>query len=267
VITFDRNTASPKVGVLWSNQNDSRMYFATHVDGTPATAWSSFGVYVPSTGSPSAADDHINIKLQSDSVGVYAVTKTSNTDASQPLVVLLSCTGGCASAGNWRATTVYTVSEGQTRAILLLDTTNRKINIFSTTPESGGSIYRAIFNMDTLSSSSVAESKTVFIENAPDNKLNNASSTKQTVNGTTGLVVLASDQDTRRYLHNYDALGGPQSTPTTTTAPTATRTPTATPTKTPRPTATPKPTHTPKPTETPKPVKIKPRRYLPLVRR
>src|SRR5262245_40084671 len=62
VITFDRTTASPKVGVLWSNQNDSHMYFATHVDGTAATAWSGFGVYVPSTGSPSAADDHINIK-------------------------------------------------------------------------------------------------------------------------------------------------------------------------------------------------------------
>jgi hypothetical protein len=261
VITFDRSTTSPKVGVLWSNQNDTRMYFASHVDGAAATSWSSFGIYVPSASSPSAADDHINIKLQSDGVGVYAVTKTSNSGADQPLVVLLSCAGGCASAGNWRATTVYTYSEGQTRAILLLDTTNRKINIFSTTPESGGSIWRAIFNMDNLSSSSVAESKTVFIENAPDDKLNNPTSTKQNVNGTTGLVVLASDQDTRRYLHNYDALGGPQPTPTATTASTATRTPTVTPTRTPRPTAT------PKPTQTPKPGKVKPRRYLPLVRR
>ena len=106
--------------------------------------------------------------------------------------------------------------------------------------------------MDTLSSSSVAESKTVFIRNAPDTKLNNPTSTKQTVSGTTGLVVLASDQDTRRYLHNYDDLGGPPPTPT----------------KTPKPTATPKPTRTPQATPSPTPGKVKrPRKYLPLVRR
>jgi hypothetical protein len=249
-ITFDRTTASPKVGILWSNQKNKKMYFATHVDGAAATSWSGFGVYVSSTGSPSAADDHINIKLQSDGVGVYAVTKTSNSGTNDPLIVLLSCTGGCAAAGNWRVTTVYTYSEAQTRAILLLDTTHRKINIFSTTPESGGSIYRAIFDMATLSSSSVAESKTVFIKNAPDGSLNNPTSTKQTVNGTTGLVVLASDQNTRRYLHNYDSLGGPQPTPTATH------------------TATPKPTRTPRATPSPTPGNVKrPRTYLPLVRR
>jgi hypothetical protein len=207
IITFDRGSVTPRLGILWSNQNDQKMYFATHVDGAPTITWTSFGVYVPSTGSPAAADDHINIKLQSDGVGVYVVTKTSNTGASEPLIVLLSCRSACSSASNWRATPVYTHSEGHTRAILLLDTSKRKVNIFSTAPESGGAIYRAVFDMDTLSSSSVAETKTVFIKNAPDSRLNNASSTKQTVNSATGLVVLAGDQDTRFYLHNYDSLG------------------------------------------------------------
>jgi hypothetical protein len=260
LITFDRTTASPKIGVLWSNQNDQRMYFATHVDGAPANSWSSFSLSVPTAGSPAAADDHINIKLQSDGDGVYAVTKTSNEGASEPLIVLLSCRSACGSASSWQATPVYTAGEAHTRAILLLDTTNRKVHIFSTTPESGGEIHRAIFNIDTLSSSSIAESKTVFIANAPDTRLNNATSTKQTVNSTTGLVVLASDQDSHFYLHNYDSLAGTATTPTHTPTSTPTNTPTATPTHTPTST----PTATSTPSQTPV-VGIVKRAFLPLI--
>jgi hypothetical protein len=253
IITFDRGTANPKVGLLWSNQNDKKMYFAIHLDGMNEAVWAGFGVYVNTSDSPSAADDHINIKLQSDGVGVYAVTKTSNS-GTQPLIVLHSCPSSCSVASSWTNTTVYKRNENHTRAILLLDTTHRKVNIFSTTPESGGSIYRVVYDIDTLSSSSVPESKTLFIQNAPDTQLNNSTSTKQTVNSTTGLVVLVSDEGTRYYLHNYDALSGaPPATVTPTGTPTAT--PTATPTRTPTPTgtlpATSTPTRTPLATATP----------------
>jgi hypothetical protein len=235
IITFDRGTAQPKVSVLWSNQNDKRMYFATHTDDAAATAWTSFSLLVPISGNPAAADDHINIKLQSDGNGVYVVTKTSNERATEPLIVLLSCRSGCSAPGNWQATPVYNANERHTRAILLLDTTHRKVNVFTTTPESGGSIHRAIYTMDTLASASVAESKTVFIQNAADTRLNNATSTKQTVNSTTGLLILASDQESRYYLHNYDALVHlPPPAPTSTS--------TSTPTNTPAPTSAPGPT-------------------------
>jgi hypothetical protein len=263
IITFDRSSLSPQIGVLWSNQQDRQMYFATHPDGAPQTAWTSFGLYVSAPGSPSAADDHINIKLQSDGAGVYAITKTSNEGATEPLVVLLSCRSACSLASNWFATPVYTASEPHTRATLLLDTSNRKVNIFSTTPESGGRIDRAIFDMDMLSSASVPESKSVFIANAPDTRINNTTSTKQAVNSATGLVVLASDQDTRRYLHNYDALAGaPPSTPSPTSAQTPTSTPSVVPTNTP--TATSTPTQTPIQT----PISgIVSRSFLPLISR
>jgi hypothetical protein len=236
IITFDRGTAQPKVGVLWSNENDKRMYFAAHVDGAATTAWASFSLLVPTSGNPAAADDHVNIKLQSDGSGVYAVTKTSNEGATEPLIVLLSCRSACSAPGNWQATPVYNANERHTRAILLLDTTHRKVNVFTTTPETGGSIHRAIYTMDTLSSTSVAESKTVFIQNAADTRLNNATSTKQTVNSTTGLLILAGDQESRFYLHNYDALAQlPPATPTLT----PTLTPTFIPTRTPGPAPTP----------------------------
>ncbi|HEY3227861.1 MAG TPA: PKD domain-containing protein, partial [Roseiflexaceae bacterium] len=212
-IAFDTKTASPKIGVLWSNQNDKKMYFATHIDGAADTAWSSFGVYVSSPPSPAAADDHINIKLQSDGVGVYAVTKTSNSTSSQPLIVLLSCTGGCDTVGNWHANTVYTRGDNHTRAILLIDTSHGMLNIFSTTPESGGNIYRKTTPISNIAFS--AGHGDLFIKTAGDTKINNPTSTKQNVNSTTGLVVLASDQSSRRYMHNYDPLGsGPPPPPT-----------------------------------------------------
>jgi hypothetical protein len=305
IITFDRGTANPKVGVLWSNQNDEKMYFAIHLDGMNEAVWAGFGVYVDPT-SANAADDHINIKLQSDGVGVYAVTKTSNS-GSQPLIILHSCPSACSVAGSWTHTTVYRRNENHTRAILLLDTTHRKVNIFSTSPESGGNVWRAVYNLDTLSSSSVAESKTLFIQNAPDTQLNNSTSTKQTVNSTTGLVVLVSDEGTKFYLHNYDALSGappatatptrtatpgpsptptrtatatatatatstptatPTATSTSTATPTGTQLATATPTRTLQPTATPTrtPTRTPQPTATPRRAHADPPDiYLPLI--
>ncbi|HEX5689531.1 MAG TPA: hypothetical protein VFX76_05995, partial [Roseiflexaceae bacterium] len=125
IITFDRNTTTPRVGVLWSNQNTNRMYFATHVDGTAVTVWKSFAVSIRSTSNPTPADDHISIKLQGDGAGIYAVTKTSNLGPNEPYIVLLSCRSACSSATKWRTTPVYKVSDAQTRAMLLLDTSNR----------------------------------------------------------------------------------------------------------------------------------------------
>jgi PKD repeat protein len=213
-IAFDTKTASPKIGVLWSNQNDKKMYFAVHVDSNSNDqTWTSFGIFVPSSQNPAAADDHINIKVQSDGVGVYAVTKTSNSTSSAPLIVLHSCTGNCASASSWQATTVYTRGDNHTRAILLIDTSHSMLNIFSTTPESGGNIYRKTTPINNIAFS--AGHGALFIQTAGDTQINNPTSTKQNVNSTTGLVVLASDQGSRRYVHNYDPLGsGPPPPPT-----------------------------------------------------
>jgi hypothetical protein len=207
-IAFDTTTASPKIGVLWSNHTDKKMYFAVHQDSNPNDqAWSSFAVYAPSPGSPDAADDHINIKLQSDGRGVYTVTKTSNSVSSQPLIVLLACTAGCDSANQWQAKTVYTKGEHHTRAILLIDTDHNTLNIFSTNPESGGVIYRKSAPISNIAFPPGHGS--VFIKSAADSKINNPTSTKGNVNGTTGLVILAADATTRHYLHNYDPLDAP----------------------------------------------------------
>jgi PKD repeat protein len=230
-IAFDTSTASPKIGVLWSNQNDKKMYFAWHADADQNDQnWSGFAVFTSNTQNPAAADDHINIKLQSDGRGVYAVTKTSNTSSSAPLIVLVSCSVSCAVANGWSIAEVYKKVDNQTRAILLIDKAHGELNVFSAT-EGGGSIYRKKSPITNPSFPPGLGDQFVFIrKTASDAKINNPTSTKQNVDSTTGLVVLASDAVARDYLHNYDPLasgtpGAPTAnfsgTPTTGTAPLA----------------------------------------------
>ncbi len=255
---------SGRIGLMWSNQNTKIMYFATHLDSDSNDMnWQSVSAYSPSG---SGADDHMNLKsLETDNAGtIFAVTKTSFTLATAPIIVLLRCAAGsnCMSASNWQVYTVYQVQDNYTRAILLIDITNRKLHIFATSPQSGGSIYQKTADMDNIQFATGPGDP--FIKSATDTKINNATSTKQNLNSTTGLVVLASDSSTHYYLHNYLSLGTgatatPANTPTHTSTPsntpppTATRTPT--PSDTPPPTVmpTPTPSNTPLPTATPTP--------------
>ena len=216
-IAFDTTTASPKIGVMWSNQTDKKVYFAVHLDSDPNDqSWVSFGVFTSNAQNPAAADDHLNIKLQTDGKGIYAVVKTSNTNSAAPLILLLSCVADCAAAGGWQNSVIYTKGDNHTRAILLINTDRNELNVFSAN-EGGGSIYRKVAPISN-NISFVSGHGDVFIKKtASDAKINNPTSTKQNVNSATGLVVLASDEVSRYYLHNYDPLGTP---PADTTPPT-----------------------------------------------
>ena len=67
-----------KIGVMWSNQTASTVYFSYHLDGDPVDSWSaSEAVTVPG---PGQSDDHLNVKaLEADSAGrVFAAVKTGS---------------------------------------------------------------------------------------------------------------------------------------------------------------------------------------------
>jgi len=244
IVAFDGH-----IGVMWSNQTENAMYFAAHLDGEPDTNWQVITVY----SGPGSADDHINLKsLQSDSAGrVFAVIKTSLTAPTDPLIVLLACistSGDCTQASDWQAHTVSRKSDAETRAILLIDSENHDLYVFATYPENGGSIYYK--TADIANISFVDGLGDPFIQSVSDVNINHATSTKQNLNSTTGLVVLASDHQTKYYLHNFLCLD-PTGVPCPPPGPHPTFTPTATPTETPTPTNTSAPTDTPTPTNTP----------------
>ncbi|MEP7188121.1 MAG: hypothetical protein ABI901_02885, partial [Roseiflexaceae bacterium] len=202
----DQNGSS--IGVLWSNHNKpSSMYFSHHKDGDPETTWQPIEqIYT----SMCAADDHINIKsLQSDDSGtIYAAVKTSFGDpgcggsSSSPLINLVVRKPN----NTWNVATFGTVGNDHTRPLVLLDTTNRMVYMFATSQTTCGvsAIYMKSTSMDTLSFP--PGKGTPFISSSSSTCINNATSTKQTVNSTTGLVVLASDKNSKVYLHNALAI-------------------------------------------------------------
>jgi hypothetical protein len=229
-----KDADGPSIGVLWSSHTssgaDSYMYFAHHLDSDaspPNTAnWSVEQIY-GGKGGTCLADDHINLKsLQADpsSGALFAAVKTSIGDS------------GCPSTGDglrllvrkpdksWKVTAFSANTENYTRPIVVLDSENKDVYMFATAPTSCGAIY---YKKTTMANPSFPAKADPFIINSTYSCLNNATSTKQPVNNSTGLVVMASNETSgkRYYLHNLLPLGGQ----TTTATPTATSTPAATP--------------------------------------
>lgn len=202
VVAFDG-----KIGVMWSNQTDSTVYFATHADGASDTQWT----VNPALQGPKYADDHINLKsIQADPSGkVYAAVKTGLDDLSSspqnaPLILLLTLDNN----GGWSRRTVGTIQDNHTRPIVMIDSQNRQVYVFMTVQygtQTSGAIYYKSSPLDQLSFPSGPG--TPFIENGTDTHVNNASSTKQTVNSSTGLLVLAGDDTSKYYLYNSLTLG------------------------------------------------------------
>lgn len=206
LIAYRDSDGKGRIGVLWSNQNESTFYFATHRDGDPDSAWA---VTKPYSG-PKIADDHMNIKsLQADESGqVFAVVKTAlndvSGDSSRPLIVLMTLKNGM-----WlQPRTVSTVQYDQTRPIVLIDSTSRQLHVFMAGPCcSGGVIYHKSASLDAPTLNFGAGLGAPFISLASDATINNPTSTKQVVSAQTGLVVLAGDDQTRYYVHNAISLG------------------------------------------------------------
>ncbi|HEU5098365.1 MAG TPA: Ig-like domain-containing protein, partial [Roseiflexaceae bacterium] len=213
-------TVNNRVIVLWSNQSDRTFYYAAHNDADPVTSWTG-GVAGRDPNGGALADDHINIKsLQSDAAGnIFAVVKTSfnSSSSSSPQIILLVAKRQTSGNGyTWQPPAmVSSGAENQTRAILLIDTDQRNLHVF-TADEGGGSIYHKQASIDNIQFPSGFGER--FIGSLKYTDINNPSSTKQTINSSTGLVVIASDDTQDWYLHNYRSLGG--TPPADTTPPT-----------------------------------------------
>jgi PKD repeat protein len=206
-----------RTGVMWSNQTTSTIYFSFHNAADPRTTWQpQEKVTVPGAGQ---ADDHLNIKeLQSDPDGrVFAVVKTSldNAGAAAPQIVVVAR----GATGGWSRATFGTVADCHTRPILMLDTTNNLVHVFATAPDSGcpftgsaGTIFEKTSPMSSLSFTSGRG--TPVMRDAASPNLNNVTGSKQTVNASTGLVLLASNDVAKRYWFSDRSLGSTAPAPT-----------------------------------------------------
>lgn len=198
LVAFEGN----RIGVMWSNQSASGtgFYFAAHVDGAADATWE---VSRAAVQGPGSADDHINLK--SDRSGrVFAAIKTSYEAGTDPLVMLLVRDPG---TGQWASHVVGVEDDEHTRPIVLLDETAGVVYVLATGPPccTGGDILLKSSPIDSVAFSPGLG--TVFIRDAASTRLNNVTSTKQSLGPTTGLVALATNDATRSYWHNNRSLG------------------------------------------------------------
>jgi hypothetical protein len=205
LVAFDGN----KIGLMFSNQavldpstEPTHMYWAVHNDGDSDQTWTLTTAY----SGIRAADDHINLKAlpAGDAAGrVVAAVKTSRTGGSDPLNHLLVLKGS-----SWSSKVFGRVSDDHTRGIVDVDIQNRKVFFFAASPCcSGGTVYYKQSSLDSISFSSGKGS--AFIQSASDTNISNPSSSKQLLDNTTGLLVIAGDDVTDRYLHNLVSLVPP----------------------------------------------------------
>ena len=208
---------SNKIGVLWSNQNDGFVYWSVHNAGQPRTQWTG-GFAVRGSKIP---DDHLNLKsIQADAQGrVFAAVKTSldhgTNRPTDPQINLLQYKPG---TGSWSTTTFGTIADCHTRPQVVLDESTSKVYVFATgktgtgtcTSNGDGAIYYKSTSIDAPSFG--GGSGTVAIRDAAAETLNNVTTMKQSATSTSGIVVLASNNVTKRYWWN-DIVAG-SGTPT-----------------------------------------------------
>lgn len=189
-----------RIGVMWSNQFDHAIYFSVHRDGDPDESWSPPEVVIGGLGS---ADDHINLKAYptgSGTTGVVAALKTSMETGTRinplsPLILLAVR----ADDGTWGTHVAGLVRDRHTRPIVLVDEVAREFYLAATSPVRGGNVYYKRTPMDEIAFETGLGQ--ILMTSADDVRINNASSTKQPLTRESGMVVVASDDDTGRYLH------------------------------------------------------------------
>ena len=199
IIAFTDATG-PAIGVAWDNENLQSDFFAVHRDGAPDTSWS-----VETTLSGTLqADDHMNLKTFEGSV--YIAAKTATTTATDPLIKLLVRSP----SGTWSQYPVAPYSDHNTRPVVLIDTSARALYVFLSKGDNPAhGIYYKETSLDHISFPTTA---TPFIVGPNNETINDGTSTKQNLDSTSGIVVLASDGSS--YWWNGLGIGGPpQNTP------------------------------------------------------
>jgi PKD repeat protein len=212
-----------KIGVMWSDQADGAVYWASRTDGTSPTSSSSWN-FKPAIQGNGQADDHLNLKtLQSDASGrVYASVKTGlndlSADSTLPQLLLLVFKPG---TGAFTQSTISTTGDCVSRPQVVLDSQNNQVNVFQTAPSTSvsgcaysgvaGSIYRKTASMDDPVFG--PGRGTPVIQSSASPNMNNVTSSKQSVNSATGMVVLASDNVNKRYWYSDEPVGAAQTAP------------------------------------------------------
>jgi hypothetical protein len=192
-----------KVGILWSSRSLGAFYLASHEDGDPDAAWGP-----PETAASGQALAGGELKAVAAPDGNLFVTVRTALDddpsssSAGPQILLLQRPPTAA----WTTTLAGRILDQLTGPLVALDGSSGTVYVMATTPKRGGAIAYKRTLATSPSFASGSGKPLVFDPAATGTQ--NGTTTKDVVSRDTGLVVLAYDPDTTRYLHGIVDLGG-----------------------------------------------------------
>jgi hypothetical protein len=194
-----------RVGVAWTNQR-SGVHFSVHEDGAPPEAWSP-----PETILPGARpDQQLNLATYpaaGDATSVAAaVATTHDSSADGRTLDALTLLASRAGDADWSTAVVGLVRDRHTRPIVLVDPDERTIAVAATSPGAGGAIYYKRTPLDRVEFDTGIG--TPLIASQGDTTIDSVTSAKGPLTAESGLLALASDRTSGRYLHGIVPLGG-----------------------------------------------------------
>ncbi len=190
-----------KLGLAWSDRADGRIRFAVRDDAAPATSWS------PETAmnEPGAVSDALD--LGSSGGRVYLATETPSG-----ALRLLARSVAAPGLGTWTVREIADAAADLAQPILLVDQASALLRVFATGPTlaggsalGAGAVYEKVAPLATLLFPSGRGTPVIQDGNSP--AVGAPSSTRQVLDSSTGLVVLASNELTQRAWHAHAALG------------------------------------------------------------
>src|SRR5438128_4546913 len=175
-----------------------------HGDGTAPEDPNAWKFEIAAAGN-AMADDHMNMKVASDG-RVFATVKTSRTTPGQTLVGLLVRSVD----GTWSPLIKVTnIDFDPTRPNVVLDEVNRKVYVFYASFFSD--VYYKASDMDALAFPDTTVGTPLMVSGthpvSPSiggpGGINNVSTTKQVLDPSNGILVIASTSETNKYWHGW----------------------------------------------------------------
>jgi hypothetical protein len=193
-----------RIGVAWTNQR-SGIHFSSHRDGDPDGSWSAAEAILQGE----LPDDQLSLAaypVGGGSTNVVAAVSTTQdqieTGRTLDPLTLLAMRREDAS---WGTTVVGLVRDRHARPIVLVDPATGTVSVAATSPGSGGAIYYKRASLDQPAFDTGVG--VPLIANAGDRGIDSVTSAKGPLATEAGLLVLASDRVTGRYLHGVVDLG------------------------------------------------------------
>jgi hypothetical protein len=193
-----------RIGVMWTNQR-SGVYFSVHEDDAPDDAWSPPEVVLAGQ-APEDSLHMTTLPLDGGGTSVAAAVTTTLERTLDPGVLLAMRDP----AGTWDSTLVGLKRDRHARPIVLVDPEAATIAVAATSPGNGGAIYYKRAPLERIQFDTglgvplVADTTSIAIDYV--------TSAKGPLSRASGLLVLASDRTSGRYLHALVDLGaGPPS--------------------------------------------------------